>query len=151
MIEFEEDAMDEPTLQLGSQGDSVIDLQKLLEQAGLTPDPEDGDFGPATLDAVQSFQSAHGLDPDGVVGPSTWAALTGGASPQPDPAPDPNVPNDVPAEVVAMGFPGTFAQWTDDEKAAFTGGEPTITLDGDSPEAFTVLAMADSATDTGVA
>lgn len=37
----------------------------------------DGIFGPVTLKAVKHFQSTHGLDPDGMVGPLTWAALGG--------------------------------------------------------------------------
>ncbi len=35
----------------------------------------DGKFGPGTKSAVQTFQSAHGLSPDGVVGAGTWKAL----------------------------------------------------------------------------
>ena len=35
----------------------------------------DGDFGYATYEAVVNFQRDHGLDADGIVGPSTWSAL----------------------------------------------------------------------------
>lgn len=35
----------------------------------------DGDFGDRTREAVQAFQRAHGIDPIGVVGPQTRAAL----------------------------------------------------------------------------
>jgi len=35
----------------------------------------DGDFGDRTKEAVQAFQRAHGIDPIGVVGPQTRAAL----------------------------------------------------------------------------
>src|SRR5205807_6768820 len=34
-----------------------------------------GDFGYHTVLDVQAFQSAHGLTPDGVIGPATWAAI----------------------------------------------------------------------------
>jgi N-acetylmuramoyl-L-alanine amidase len=35
----------------------------------------DGYFGNQTLQAVQSFQRLHDLQPDGIVGPMTWKAL----------------------------------------------------------------------------
>jgi hypothetical protein len=56
-------------LQRGSTGDAVKAIQKALsvQQTGL--------FGPTTEEIVTNFQRAHGLDPDGVVGPRTWAAL----------------------------------------------------------------------------
>ncbi|MGW2589235.1 peptidoglycan-binding protein [Streptomyces sp. NPDC001515] len=35
----------------------------------------DADYGPATAAAVTRFQTAHGLNPDGKVGPDTWRLL----------------------------------------------------------------------------
>ncbi len=35
----------------------------------------DGGFGRSTQSAVLAFQTAHGLSPDGVIGPATWQAL----------------------------------------------------------------------------
>jgi hypothetical protein len=37
----------------------------------------DGVVGDKTIAAAQEFQRSHGLNPDGVVGPLTWAALLG--------------------------------------------------------------------------
>lgn len=59
-----------PTIRRGSTGDAVMKLQTILH---LTVD---GRFGPLTESAVKTFQTAHGLVPDAVVGPLTWAKLT---------------------------------------------------------------------------
>ncbi|WP_442809864.1 peptidoglycan-binding domain-containing protein [Streptomyces sp. SR27] len=40
----------------------------------------DGAFGDGTDSKVRSFQSSHGLDADGIVGPDTWRALVTGSS-----------------------------------------------------------------------
>lgn len=66
-----------PTLSRGAKGGAVYDLQRALAAAGANPGGVDGDFGPATEGAVRRFQASHGLSVDGVVGPRTWAALTG--------------------------------------------------------------------------
>lgn len=57
------------TIRNGDRGSDVAELQTKL---GL---PADGRFGAATEAAVEEFQDTHGLTPDGVVGPKTWAAL----------------------------------------------------------------------------
>ena len=67
--EAEED-YDMPQLQRGSKGKAVKVLQVII--GGLEAD---GSFGPATQAAVIAFQKAHGLGPDGIVGPLTWHAL----------------------------------------------------------------------------
>lgn len=68
--------MSQKILRKGAQGKSVEQLQKLLnthnKNTSLTVD---GDFGPATLNAVKRFQESAGLLADGVVGPKTWQAL----------------------------------------------------------------------------
>jgi putative chitinase len=58
-------------LKLGSEGE---DVKKLQVKLGVDPI---GKFGPKTDTAVKAWQSANGLTPDGVVGPSTWSKLMG--------------------------------------------------------------------------
>lgn len=58
-----------PTLRLGAHGPAVADLQRALQIAA------DGAFGSGTLAALLAFQKAHGLKPDGIAGPATYAAL----------------------------------------------------------------------------
>jgi peptidoglycan hydrolase-like protein with peptidoglycan-binding domain len=53
-------------------------VQALQARLGVTVD---GDFGPMTKAAVESFQRAHGLIPNGVVGSATRAALGLGPGP----------------------------------------------------------------------
>ncbi|WP_328665402.1 peptidoglycan-binding protein [Streptomyces sp. NBC_00328] len=55
-------------------GGCVLTLQALLNGQGQHV-AVDGQFGAETFVAVQAFQTAHGLEPDGDVGPATKAAL----------------------------------------------------------------------------
>lgn len=64
-----------PTLRIGSQGASVVELQRLLLSNGFNPGPIDGIFGPQTQSAVIAFQRSKGLTVDGIVGIQTWTAL----------------------------------------------------------------------------
>jgi len=66
-----------PTLSLGARGPAVTALQERLRNQRLSLSV-DGRFGPGTRRAVQAFQKARGLAPDGVAGPRTWQALDGG-------------------------------------------------------------------------
>jgi putative chitinase len=63
-----------PVLHRGAKGDAVAQLQGLLRGLNFTL-AVDGDFGPGTEVAVARFQSEHGLTPDAIVGPRTWAAI----------------------------------------------------------------------------
>lgn len=62
-------------LQYGDTGAQVVLLQRALIHLGYLQPPADGSFGPATQSAVKQFQSASGLDADGVVGKETVSAL----------------------------------------------------------------------------
>lgn len=62
-------------LRVGDTGSSVQDLQRALTAKGHAVEV-DGGFGANTFAAVKAFQTEHQLEPDGKVGPMTWAALT---------------------------------------------------------------------------
>lgn len=62
-------------LRVGSQGAEVYEVQNGLYALGFLREYPTGRYGEATLKAVAAFQSAYGLQPDGVVGPATRAAL----------------------------------------------------------------------------
>ena len=66
---------------VGDQGSDVAEIQGQLASLGYDV-AADGDFGPATAEAVKAFQAAQGLDADGLVGPSTYTALLGKEMPE---------------------------------------------------------------------
>jgi len=65
---------------VGDQGTDVAEIQRQLQNLGYDV-AADGDFGPATTEAVKAFQSAKGLEADGLVGASTYSALLGKSMP----------------------------------------------------------------------
>ncbi len=62
-------------LKFGSNGDDVMELQKILKEKGYFNLEPNGHFGPATKSAVIKFQLANGLVGDGIVGEMTRALL----------------------------------------------------------------------------
>ena len=64
----------------GDNGPQVVALQKVLKALGFYDGTPDGDFGPATKDAVVAFQTDRGLTPDGIVGSTTAAKLNAAAA-----------------------------------------------------------------------
>ena len=63
------------TLRRGSQGADVAELQAELNARGFDCGAVDGIFGKGTERAVKAFQQDRNLAVDGIVGPSTRAAL----------------------------------------------------------------------------
>ena len=55
--------------------DAIRRVQQALKDQGCDPGAVDGIWGRNTIAAVKMFQQQHHLDPDGVVGPRTSAAL----------------------------------------------------------------------------
>lgn len=64
-----------PILRLGNRGAEVVRLQQQLQKLGFLSGSIDGDFGATTEAAVKAAQTRYGLEPDGVVGGSTWDFL----------------------------------------------------------------------------
>jgi putative peptidoglycan binding protein len=62
-------------LRRGAKGAEVTQVQEALVALGYST-TIDGKFGPATAQAVKSFQASSGLTDDGVVGPATLSALS---------------------------------------------------------------------------
>ncbi len=70
----EKGAQTMPVLRRGASGEAVAELQARLLSRGFTLSI-DSRFGGATERAIRSFQAQAGLEPDGIVGKRTWAAL----------------------------------------------------------------------------
>lgn len=62
------------TMNVGSRGELVTELQEALVALGYPVDT-DGIFGPGTGAAVKKFQADHGLAADGIAGELTQAAI----------------------------------------------------------------------------
>lgn len=79
-----------PVLRSGAQGEAVWQLQERLQALGYLTGSVDGQFGPATKEAVQLFQRQHGLTADGIVGEDTRELLySDSAQPYATPTPVP--------------------------------------------------------------
>ncbi len=63
------------SLEVGSKGDSVLELQKKLKDLGFDPGPTDGIFDDETRKALVEFQEKNKLEADGIGGPATLKAL----------------------------------------------------------------------------
>ncbi|GKX29165.1 hypothetical protein SH1V18_16450 [Vallitalea longa] len=64
-----------PVLKRGDSGVNVESLQYLLVSKGYTKMKVDGTFGDETYRNVKGFQTARGLERDGIVGAKTWEKL----------------------------------------------------------------------------
>ena len=79
LVENFEETSEKPVksecLKLGSTGEAVKEVQKLLSVAGYDCGQVDGIFGDKTKNAVTKFQSDNGLTVDGIVGEKTMSKL----------------------------------------------------------------------------
>ena len=58
---------------IGIVGDDVRTWQRRMLQRHVQV-AVDGEYGPESRDVCVAFQTQHGLEVDGVVGPQTWSA-----------------------------------------------------------------------------
>jgi hypothetical protein len=76
-------ALELPPISYGSTGAAVLQVQQALTNLGYWLGTPNGVFGDSTQQAVYALQKAAGLNPNGVVGPATYAAIAAGDVPQP--------------------------------------------------------------------
>lgn len=87
----------------GASGDAVKDVQNKLIQIGYLKAEATGYFGALTHAAVVAFQKANGIDPIGIVGPKTKAALAAAKPLDPTTAGTPST-TPTPATSVSSSF-----------------------------------------------
>ena len=91
------------TVGSGSTGNRVSALHALLNGLGYQT-TSGASFGPATVEAVKTFQAAAGLTPDGAATTNTWAKLFMTV----DPAPVPSIKGTVALGQTLTAVPGTW-------------------------------------------
>lgn len=75
IVAISEVSLGRRTLQAGSQGKDVLELQRLLTEAGFYFGPVDGVYGILTEEAVSLFQRTFNLRDDGIAGPKLVTTL----------------------------------------------------------------------------
>ncbi|MDD2648247.1 MAG: peptidoglycan-binding protein [Eubacteriales bacterium] len=89
------------TLKSGSRGSDVRLLQQRLVSLGYMSSGVDGSYGENTKNAVIAFQTAQGIDADGIAGPATIRALFADTAATPTPSPSPK-PTATPKPTVSV-------------------------------------------------
>jgi len=118
-----------PTLQLGSTGETVQELQAVLRLLGYYSGSIDGQYLEATEAAVRKFQTAAGLTPDGVVGSATWNQLFPSPPQQANPPSTSTSTSEVSGPISATATPPPE---TDSPTA--TSADPSPSSDSDPPQ-----------------
>ena len=73
----------EPLPPSGPYKPSPTEIQTALKNAGFYTGNIDGKIGKKTKLAIEEFQKANGLKPDGKIGSKTWALLSKHLNPEP--------------------------------------------------------------------
>ena len=115
------------TLKKGDTGEAVTQLQKALLNLGYTVNTN-GSYTNETVTAVKQFQSANGLNVDGIAGPLTFAKLYSGTAV--GPSDTTNGPGSTTAGVMANPPSNSQIQllhWYNDIKPNLSG-QPTVQI-----------------------
>lgn len=131
------------TIQMGDNGDRVMELQTRLAEYGYYTGEIDGRFGNQTRRAVESFQYQHGLSADGIAGRRTLTVLYESDQVRPAPqvstTPDANAPTAIPG---AVELTAAIASFTPVETSAPTETPAPTAAVEPSPEATAVATPA---------
>lgn len=116
-------------LNLNSRGESVRQLQLILQELGHYSGVIDGIYGNLTQNAVKEFQTRQNLTPDGITGKQTWQKLQQTTTKQPSAQVTPPETNQQPES--ATPSPEASPTATSTPKAAtsapeFTNPDPEI-------------------------
>ena len=124
-----------PVLRSGAQGEAVWQLQERLQALGYLTGSVDGQFGPATKEAVQLFQRQHGLTADGIVGEDTrqLARSATARSRMPRRRPRPPRPRKPPKAPAADDMILLTAEAEDTVPVGFTADGLPLLVNRDSP------------------
>lgn len=111
-----------------SDAAGIEELQRDLNALGCNAGTVDGALGPNTIQAVRWFQTAAGLNADGIVGPLTSAALTQAAAsgtPSCTSVPKPK-PSSTTTSTGVNGIPCTTAVFQAAAQASLSPGETIV-------------------------
>ena len=117
----------------GARGAEVTAIQRRLIALGYWIGTPDGYYGDATIQAVYALQKVADLPRDGVVGPTTLAALNRGALPKPRSTSGYVIEVNLATDVLAMVDNGKVEHVFNTS----TGGGYTYTEDGATDVAIT--------------
>lgn len=114
-------------LAVGSRGEDVTTLQKVLATLGFFKEEATGYFGKITRAAVIAFQTGNGLEPVGSVGPKTRALVNAFMLVPEKPAPVsvPETTSTTPPMMTAPVLPATFPTTT---PATASSTQATLTI-----------------------
>lgn len=130
-----------PTLQIGSQGERVSELQAALKLLGFYTGTVDGVYQEGTARAVSQFKKAAGLNADGIVDAITWERLFPNISnfppntlPSVVPKPTAPKPSTTTPNKLNTSFKPTSANQRDPKIQYTTAGWPILRLGNSGSE-----------------